>query len=133
MEGRQELSKVFRVAAPQAVNREIKEATIRASEAVAEDARNKVPVDTGTLRRSIEVRQHTDRTRPGVVGAEVVTGKGQFQGETLYGSYVEYGTDKMRARPFMRPALHENKRPALRTLGEFARRMIRRLGRGRRR
>lgn len=56
-----------------------------------------VPVQTGTLQES--VKQKVTRTR--LMG---------FQGEVAsrgvkYAGYVEYGTSKMAARPFMRPAI----------------------------
>lgn len=45
------------------------------------------PVDTGYM------RDHIEKTKSGVVS------------RAPYSSYVEYGTYKMRAQPFMRPAL----------------------------
>lgn len=59
------------------------------------DAINRCPVDTGTLRASIatEVKDKT-----ATVGTNV-----------HYAAYVEYGTVKMKAQPYLRPALDENK------------------------
>lgn len=61
------------------------------AEMVADAARSIVPVDTGTLRDSIEVVANGD-TADVVVGAE-------------YGPYVEFGTSDTPAQPFLRPAL----------------------------
>lgn len=55
-------------------------------------AKTRAPVDTGTLRASIQA------TRVGVAHWRVVVGAD-------YGLYVEYGTYRMAARPFLRPAL----------------------------
>lgn len=54
------------------------------------------PVDTGTLRSTIRVE---DRSSP--LWTDVVVGR---PGETEYLGHVEFGTVKMSARPFVRPA-----------------------------
>ncbi|GIK73808.1 MAG: hypothetical protein BroJett021_27960 [Chloroflexota bacterium] len=59
-------------------------------------AKVKAPVDTGFLRNSIQTVSVTDREAVVAVGAE-------------YGIYQEMGTRFMRAQPFMRPALENNR------------------------
>jgi HK97 gp10 family phage protein len=59
-------------------------------------AKVKAPVDTGFLRNSIGVLSVSSREAVIGVGAE-------------YGVYQEMGTRRMAARPFMRPALEENR------------------------
>jgi HK97 gp10 family phage protein len=49
------------------------------------------PVDTGRLRNSIKVR---------VEGNRII-----LSSDTEYDEYVEFGTIKMRAQPFIRPAV----------------------------
>jgi HK97 gp10 family phage protein len=56
------------------------------------DAALAAPVDTGFLRKSIQTETVDDLTSRVYVGAE-------------YGVHVEYGTVRMRAQPFLRPAL----------------------------
>jgi len=56
------------------------------------DAKAKVAVKTGTLRRSI----HTVISNGGLTG---IVGP-----SVLYGKFVEFGTRRMGARPYMRPA-----------------------------
>lgn len=58
---------------------------------IAEYAENMVPVDTGFLRSTVFVRY---------AGNDVEVGF-----EAPYASYVEFGTYKMVAQPFLRPAL----------------------------
>jgi HK97 gp10 family phage protein len=88
----------------------------RAAEVIAEGARQRVPVgvnvpkgkgkwsgrDAGTLKRSIRVvRLHGD-TRRNIriyAGSKIA----------FYARFVEYGTIKMSARPFLRPALNASK------------------------
>ena len=57
------------------------------------DARTLAPVDTGNLRGSIQVRPASPALTEASVGPEAE-----------YGVYVEYGTSRMSAQPFMRPA-----------------------------
>ncbi len=61
-----------------------------AGEAVANEARSMCPVDTGRLKGSISVSA-------GGSGAVV-------SADTDYAAYVEFGTSKMAAQPFMAPA-----------------------------
>lgn len=56
------------------------------------------PVDTGTNKRSIDTE--TTETATGV-SATLFTQSG-------YGGYLELGTRKMRARPYLYPAFEEN-------------------------
>jgi len=58
---------------------------------IAEYAENMVPIDTGFLRSSIFVRYTGDNVEVGF--------------EAPYASYVEFGTYKMAAQPFLRPAI----------------------------
>jgi len=70
-----------------AVNR----ALLEIAEAIAARAHELVPVDTGALQRSLSVKQR--RQLEAII-------------EMLYyGFYVEYGTSKMRAQPFIRPSI----------------------------
>lgn len=60
------------------------------------DAKAKVAVKTGTLRRSIHSIFENGGLR-GIVGPSV-----------LYGKFVEFGTRRMAARPYLRPAAEKN-------------------------
>lgn len=72
------------------------------------DAKRICPVDTGRLRASLshEIEKKGDET-VGRVGTNVE-----------YGVYVEYGTSKMSAKPYLRPALENNKGKIKRLLGK---------------
>lgn len=63
---------------------------------VVNAAKRRVPKKTGTLSRSIH--QETDGDKAVLVGTDVT-----------YARYVEEGTSKMKGRPYLRPALQENK------------------------
>lgn len=63
---------------------------------VTASAKLRVPVDTGKLKMSIRYVRH---------------GKGRFSidADAPHASYVENGTSKMPAQPFMRPAINVHK------------------------
>ena len=61
--------------------------------------------NTGALKKSIKLRvgKRRPRNNPGVTYS-VVTSDGWFKGDQFYAGMVEFGTKKMPAHPFMRPA-----------------------------
>jgi len=77
-------------------NKQVTERLEQLGDMVAERARQRVPVDTGELRNSIDT--------------ETVTGKGgapevRVVASAPHAMYVELGTERSRPRPFLRPAL----------------------------
>ena len=98
-------------------------------------AKRMVPVDTGSLRSSIRIEKHKGRNKNYVL-YRVLAGAGKFEGSGLrtigrgktgvgvatqqtlkgrnwrnpfYALYVELGTVRTRAQPFMRPAFNKHK------------------------
>lgn len=63
-----------------------------------------VPVDTGTLKGSIMVD-------------EVTPLEATIAPHTDYAEYVEFGTSRMAAQPYMRPALDEHEGEILQAIG----------------
>lgn len=82
-----------------------------AGDAVKEAIRNETPVRTGTLKRSISVSRV--KTKDGMKQVEVGPGKDGF-----YSKFVEFGTVKMRANPFMGRGYETSKDKALDTIKE---------------
>jgi HK97 gp10 family phage protein len=76
---------------------------------IERDAKSIVPVDTGNLRASIESRviRNNDGDITGVVGTN-----------TDYAAFVEFGTSKMGAQPYLRPAVEQNRETVRELLGE---------------
>ena len=62
-------------------------------------AQSNCPVDTGFLRESGHLESQSDDV--------------QIVFDAPYASYVEYGTYKMEAQPFLRPAMDEGEREAM--------------------
>ena len=65
------------------------------------------PVATGFLQKSIKVRvpRHKRRNEAVIlVGIDSVPMGGRMGKKAFYGAFVEFGTSKIKANPFMRPA-----------------------------
>ena len=123
--GDAELQKLLN-ALPGKVQKKIMRQALReAAKVVAVEARALAPVgaeDGGTLRASIKVR--AAKGKRGTIGAEVVTGEGFFQGKTFYGAFVELGTRRMKAKPFLRPAADAARSRAIAVVAEAIRTRI---------
>lgn len=61
----------------------------------------------GQLRDSLKVRAM--KSKKGRIGVVVQTREGDYKGKTFYGAFIEYGTSKMAAKPYMRPAFDTKK------------------------
>lgn len=81
------------------------DALYRAGLSLEEHAKRLCPVDTGTLRASL----HTVR-----IDAETV----EVRDGVKYGKFVEYGTVKMQAQPFLRPAIYASEVDRAKIMGE---------------
>jgi HK97 gp10 family phage protein len=80
-----------------------------AGEVVKEAVKQAAPRRTGTLRASIAVSNV--KTKDGVKHVEVGPGK-----EGWYGKFLEFGTVKMKAQPFMAPGYENSKNQAMATI-----------------
>lgn len=74
---------------------------------IQDNAKRTVPIDTGDLKNSIIVQ--VERTGDDVtlqVGVDL-DAPGVKHPPTNYGRYVEEGTSKMAAQPYLRPAVYQ--------------------------
>lgn len=71
------------------------------AEKIWKTAREEVPVDTGNLRSTIEIRLMESVLQG--IQAKVGTNK------TSYAIHVEYGTQMMEAQPYLRPAFRKHR------------------------
>lgn len=74
-----------------------------ASNIIVDSAKVKCPVRTGRLRNSIDFKVNISSHN---IVSEIGT-------DVYYSGYVEFGTVRMAARPYLRPALTENKQKIL--------------------
>ena len=77
-----------------------------AGEVMKEAIKQEAPRKTGTLKKSIEVSRV--KTKDGAKYVEVGPGK-----EGWYGKFLEFGTVKMKAKPFMAPGYEKSKEKAM--------------------
>lgn len=87
------LKKINRTASGRALRRAAKQG----AEVIVQEAKRRAPVDTGLLRKSI--RSKFKKRRSESVTVEIGPSE-----KAYYGYFVEFGTSKMAARPFLRPA-----------------------------
>ncbi len=83
----------------------------RACQFVAEQARAKAPTRHGRLRKEIDFEVNV------TAYGNVIEGRvGVKRGDAFYARFVEWGTRKMRAQPFLRPAVFNNAREIVRII-----------------
>ncbi|MDD5406010.1 MAG: HK97 gp10 family phage protein [Sulfurovaceae bacterium] len=112
-------------------------ATRAAAQVVADEAKQNVPVDTGLLKKSIGVAQaKKSDTKLGHVKFYAVAkskirgtsqidvggqkGKLKYKIHAWYAHMVEFGTSKMAAIPFMRPAFENSGEKSVSAFQEYA-------------
>lgn len=88
----------------------LRRALAAGAEPVVEEAQRLAPRRSGDLARGIAARVSVRKTQ-----AEAVI---SFAKEQFYGRFVETGTSKLPARPFLRPALDTRSRAATERIGE---------------
>lgn len=110
-------------------------ALMKGGRLVRDFAKLYAPVDQGDLKKAIKLRSKRFRSGPGVqivvtdqtLKKQKAKGKSRrrrksqrafvFGGKTFYGAFVELGTKKMKAQPFLRPALNSNREVILKVIG----------------
>lgn len=109
LEGMEPLQAALR-RAPELVKSLSADAIQRSSFAVASRAKALVPVQTGDLQRSIAPSR---ATRGGLNGGVGITDGSGSSGRSpaVYWRFVEFGTVRMPAQPFFRPAADEEAGP----------------------
>jgi HK97 gp10 family phage protein len=97
---------------------------------VRNEARNLAPVDTGEMKRDIQMKRERDQrgTTDLVASYSVFVRSGKksriagrarnIDKDSFYWRYVEMGTAKMPAQPFMRPAFDTKREEAVDRIGE---------------
>ncbi|MFO8012125.1 MAG: HK97 gp10 family phage protein [Phycisphaerae bacterium] len=103
VEGAREIRRRL-AALPRTVEKRIVRRAVReGAKIVREEAERRCPVATGRLRRTLTQRK--GRQRRGSYTVAVQHNWKRYYGQVpFYGGFVEYGTRRMPARPYMRPA-----------------------------
>ena len=120
IEGLRELQAAMRDLPRKLQRQTVQRALREAAKPIHADARSRVPVQTGAVRRQIAIQRSRKFTgRDGVFGVVVrvraMNKRMRAKGHTdpFYWKFLEFGTSKMPAQPFMRPAFEGNKQRAI--------------------
>ena len=114
IEGLQELNQEFN-GLENALTQEIITALMRGGMIIETDAKRRCPVDTGRLRASLT----TDVEREGKTTFVLKVGT-----NVEYASFVENGTSRMAAQPFLRPAVDAKAKDVVDEIRESIREQI---------
>jgi HK97 gp10 family phage protein len=80
---------------------------------IESDAEARVPVKTGALK--IHIQSKVERKKDSI-SATIGPNAANPTGDIGYSTYVEFGTSKMKAQPYLLPALEENKEQLIRNI-----------------
>ena len=120
--GLRELQAKLQQMAPNVARNGLRAATSAGAALIRDEAKARAPVDTGEMKRDIQMkRDRESATYRAVYSVYVRAGKksrlsGKARGvdkDSYYWRFVEFGTCKMAARPFMRPAFEAQKEAAV--------------------
>jgi len=106
---------------PARIQKNVVTGAIRAgAKPILKEAKRLVPVDTGTLKKSIGIVKRRSKDKNIVIFS--VTPRIKKGG--WYAHFVEYGTAKMPAHPFMRPAVEKMASETIKSAQEYMRKRV---------
>ncbi len=128
LSGFKELASALRELGPRVARNTLRRAVSAGAARVRDTAKVYAPVDTGEMRRDIMIKR--ERDTKGEMSAKYsvfvrsgkksrLSGKGRnVDKDSWYWRLVEFGTSKMAAQPFMRPAFESEKEDAVKDIGK---------------
>lgn len=128
LQGFKELADALRELGPRVARNGLRAATSAGAAIIRNDARSRAPVDTGEMKKDIQMKR--ERDTKGEMSAKYsvfvrsgkksrLSGKARnIQKDSYYWKFQEFGTSKAPAQPFMRPAYDANKEAAVGKIGE---------------
>lgn len=109
VEGLRELGNALKELDSRTQKRIIRSATAAGARIIAKEARDRVPEKTGNVRKNIRTK-NLRPTTPGLQETAVgVRVRGKTGDSAFYWRFLEFGTVKMEAKPFIRPAFEVKK------------------------
>lgn len=123
IDGLKELAAAMRELPDRVAKNALRRAVSAGAIVVRNEARARAPVDTGEMRRDIQVKRERNSAGQMVATYSVFVRSGKksrlagkkrnVQRDSYYWRFVEFGTVKMAAKPFMRPAFESKKEAAV--------------------
>lgn len=117
IEGMDALDKAVRKLPKNVQKRVLKGALRAGGRVIAKDAKQRVPVNTGTLKKSIKVVAGKSKQNGALVFVTTSKGGGAKY-DAFYSHMIEFGTSKMPARPFLRPAFDTTQQETIKAIGD---------------
>lgn len=121
--GAAEMERLLKLLPERVAERVTKNALRAGARVIRDEAKDRVPVDTGDLRDSVVVRSPTQRQRKHGAALVVV---GFEKPISRRAHLTEFGTQHQPAQPFLRPAVDEGGRRAIDAIGKSMTRGINR-------
>lgn len=135
IEGLRELQYALNELGSRVARNSLRRAVSSGAAVIRDEARNLAPVDTGEMKRDIQIKR--ERNEKGVMSARYsvfvrsgkksrLAGRGRnVNKDSFYWRFVEFGTAKMAAKPFMRPAFQMKKESAVQAIQDVLEQSIR--------
>lgn len=98
----------------------LRQATVAGERVFLNEEKIRIPVDTGNGRDNLIIAYDAEVSLPGVIASYIVT----WIKDAYYLRFVEYGTSKMAAKPFKRPAYEAKKTAAAEAVDEVLNKAI---------
>jgi len=96
-----------------------RKAILAGAKIIQDEIISRAPEDTGNLKRNIVISEMQQDTS----GSEYVN-VGPEKKKAFYGRILEFGTSKMRAKPFVEPAFIAKRKEALAAMAEIVKEAI---------
>lgn len=126
VQGFKELAAALKQLPKNVARKHLRGATAKGATVIRKKARELAPVDTGEMRKDILVkRERSEGDHVAKYSVFVRSGKKSrlagakrdMHKDSFYWKFLEFGTAKMAARPFMRPAYEAEKEAAVDAIG----------------
>lgn len=128
LSGFKEMGDAMRELGPRVAKNTLRRAVSSGAAVIRNEAKSRAPVATGEMQRDIMVKRERDTKGQMSATYSVFVRSGRksrlsgktrdVQKDSFYWRFVEFGTSKMPARPFIRPAFEAKKDVAVSTIGE---------------
>ncbi len=96
------------------------EISLQAAEVIAEDARQRAPVESGRLKRAIQAK----RWKRGKSESVVLAAVDRSKNGAPHAGLVEFGTSRTAAKPYFRPAVESKSGESRRILEQGLRQLV---------
>jgi len=126
--GFKELAAALRELGPRIARNTLRRSVSSAAVVIRNEARAKAPVDTGEMKKDIMIKRERDSKDQMSARYSVFVRSGKksrlagkkrdVNRDSFYWRFVEFGTSKMAAKPFLRPAFEAQKENAVKRIGE---------------